>query len=243
VFDGINIREQLVKLRRKSRKEGDELISEANRILQKDLFAEKKILENLKQYSFQSELLDEEVLDDDSVFTLDEIKQVAVLYRLKFLDSSLFKQEIPYEAILKIKDLDNRYHKKLKHFKILALSKSFNGVEPPSDSILFARTNYDNYYLVHRWGQKIKWGRKLFYAPMRRFETLFITLLIVTCILTLSLPTALITLDAKAEYWSGYRFGTFFHLLIFNMGVTAYLTFAFGLNFNSSVWNRLKDFD
>jgi hypothetical protein len=61
-------------------------------------------------------------------------------------------------------------------------------------------------------------------------------------LLDLALPTRLITLDHSANYWSGYRAAAFFHLLIFNFGVTAYLTFAFAKNFSSSVWNRYTDF-
>src|SRR5689334_22985554 len=118
MFDGVNIAEQLGRLKRKNRKEGDELISEANRILQKDLFEEKKILENLKQYRFQEEVLNEEELEEDQVFNPEEIKRIAVLYRLKFLDSGLFRSEIPYEAILKIKGMEGRFNKKLRHFKI-----------------------------------------------------------------------------------------------------------------------------
>ena len=69
------------------------------------------------------------------------------------------------------------------------------------------------------------------------------TVILSTLVLTLLLPTSLITLDARATYWSGYRAAAFMHLLIFNAGITTYITFAFLGNFSSSVWNRKRDFD
>jgi hypothetical protein len=90
---------------------------------------------------------------------------------------------------------------------------------------------------VHQWGEPLKWHRKYVNWPLRNIENLFITLLVFTGIVTLSLPTYLITLDRKATYWCGYRIGVFFHLLIFFMGFTVYFTFAFSRNLGTSVWD------
>lgn len=83
----------------------------------------------------------------------------------------------------------------------------------------------------------------LYNWPLRRFENLALTVIMATLLITLALPTWLITLDSSAQYWSGYRAAAFMHLLIFNAGITAYLTFAFSRHFSSTVWNRKKDFD
>ena len=168
MFDDVDIKYQLTRFRNKTRKEEDRLISEANRILRGELFKERQILENLKQYNKTFERLDEEDIDDELVFTPEEIRQVAITYRLKFLESKVFKPEIPYEAILKIKDLNEKFHKDLKIFKILAPYECFIG-KKSLDSLIFARTNYGNYYLIHRWGKALKWGRKLKYLPLRNF--------------------------------------------------------------------------
>lgn len=238
-----NIREKLQNLAAISRSNQDELLREAKRILRQELFSEKKILENLKQYNKASEILDEENLDPDLVFRIEEIKKLAINHRLKFLESKLYKSEIPYEAVLRIKYLNDSFHKDIKHFTILSHPDSFvNGVSN-HESLLFAKTNYDNYYLIHSWGKKPKWYRAFQFWPLKKFETLVISLITITLIIALVLPTRLITLDATATYWCGYRAAAFFHLLIFNLGVTAYITFAFGKNFSSSIWNRYKDFD
>lgn len=241
MFEDVNLEQQLNLFRNAAAKE-EKLLSEANRILQEDLFVEEKILDNLREYNKAFEKLDEEDVDKGLVFSISEIKKVAVTFRLKFLESKLYKPEIPYEAILKIKDLNQKFHKELKFFKVLSTPGGFTNKEIKEASLLFVQTNYDNYYLVHRWGGKLKWNRKLKFWPLRKFENLILTVFVTTLLLTLALPTELITLDPRAVYWSGYRAAAFFHLFIFNMGVTVYFTFAFARNFSNSVWDSYRDF-
>ncbi len=242
MFDKVDIENQLSRLRNKTRTVEEQVISETKRILTNDLFAEKKILDHLKQYNKSNEVVSEEDVDEHLIYTRQEIKQVAIFYRLKFLESKFYKPEIPYEAVLKIKSLNEKYHKDIKLFKVLAPHESFSNKHFHFDSMLFAKTNYDNYFLIHRWGKQLKWNRKIKYWPLRNFETLGLTLIVCTLIITLMLPTRLITLDSKATYWSGYRAAAFFHLLIFNFGVTAFITFSFAKNFSSSIWNSERDF-
>lgn len=243
MFERLDIEKELIRERDKARSGENQVMLEAERILKKDLFSEEKILENLKQYNRAVEVVDEEDVDASQVFTLSEIRRMAVLYRLKFLESKIYKPEIPYEAVLKIKYINETFKKEIRLFRVLSTPESFVSGAATSSSALFAKTNYDNYYLLHRWGEKISPMRRLKSWPMRRFENLFITVILLTLIITLSIPTRLISLDPKATYWSGYRAAAFFHLLIFDMGVTAYFTFAFSKNFSSSIWNSERDFD
>ncbi len=238
----IDIKDKLTEFRRKTRSKEDDLIEEANRILAKDLFSENKILGNLKHYNTSFELIDEDDVDGDLIFKISEIKKIALAYRLKFIDSQYFKPEIPYEAILKIKHLNLVHHKDLKGFKILAPIEAFKEQKITKGAVLFAPTGYGNYCIVHRWGQPLKWYRKILSWPLKTFDNLFITVFIYTLIVTLCTPTSLITLDSTATYWSGYRAAAFMHLLIFHGGVTAYITFAFGKNMSSITWNHYKDF-
>jgi hypothetical protein len=221
----------------------DELMRETHRILRKDLFTEQKILENLKDYNKTFEVIDEEDVDPSLIFTTRDIKTLSVRQRLKFLESKHYKADIPYEAILRIKELNTRYGKELKVFRVLSPPESFRGKAGNWPAALFVKTNYDNFYFIHSWGGTLSRLRALLYWPLRNFETLVATICAVTLLITLVLPTRLITLDSHALYWSGYRAAAFFHLLIFNLGVTAYITFAFSRNFSSTVWNRVRDFD
>lgn len=242
MFGNADVLSELERQRKKSRKGEDRLVTEAKKILRQDLFAENKILQHLKLYRSSFKVLDEEDLEDDLIFSLAEIKRVSVLYRLKFLGSEFFKPEIPPQVEFKLSYFNQHFQKELKEFMILAPPASFNDRKWDQQAMAFVRTNYDNYYLVHTWGEPLREVRKWLFLPLRRFETLITTVILFTLMLALSLPTRLITLDHSATYWSGYRAAAFFHLLIFNSGVTAYLTFAFGKNFSSSVWNRYTDF-
>lgn len=238
----VSIANELLKKKITNFKEEDQVISEVYKILQRDLFHEKKILQNLKLYNRSFELLDEEEVDDLSLFSTATIKDIAIQYRLKFLDSQQYKKDIPYEAILKIKDLNARYRKDIKHFKILAPVENFRTKDKDEALILFAPTNHGNYFMIHQWGQDLKWHRKMSSWPMKRFETLFATVALISLLLAVSFPTRLIWLPEHSDYWGTYRIGAFFHILIFNMGVTAYITFAFGKNFSSNTWNQVQDF-
>lgn len=243
MFKKSDIHHHLNRLRDQERMAGGSVMSEVHKILNDDLFIEKRILENLGHYNASFHLLEEEDLDPNDLFSLPQIKQICVIYRLKFLDSKFYKPEIPYISLLKIKGLNDRFTKELKDFKIVAPAECFLDLNGTGDSILFAKTVHNNYYLVHRWGNTLPWYRRLKYWPLRNFERLFLTVICFTLLVALSLPIRWVTLDHHASYWSGYRAAAFFHLLIFNMGVTVYVTFAFTKNFSSSVWNRLHDFD
>ena len=238
----VNINSELTKLKIRSRSKEDDLIEEANRILAKDLFSENKILNNLKHYNNSFELIDEEDVDSEKIFKISEIKKIAIDYRLKFIDSQYFKAEIPYEAVLKIKEINTSFRKDIKGFKILAPIDAFKAEKTTKSSILFAPTNYGNYCLIHDWGTQLKWHRKITSWPLKNFDNLFKTVFLYTLIITLVIPTPLITLDSDATYWSGYRAAAFMHLLIFHLGVTAYITFTFAKNLSSIAWNHFKDF-
>jgi hypothetical protein len=238
----VDIKSELVKVRAKIRREEDDLIREVDRILHKSAFHKKNVLDNLKNYNESFELVDEEDVEKESIFTLKEIKEIAIRYRLRFLDSQCYKREFPYESVLKIENINRTHKKDLKGFKLLSTTGFFRKKNNEDCAVLFAPTSLGNYYLVHRWGKELKWNRALANWPVKNIETLFLSLIIVTLIITMCLPTYLITLDRKATYWCAYRIGIFFHLFIFNMGVTAYVTFAFSKNLSTSLWNS-KEFE
>lgn len=236
-----HIEEELKRIRRLSRRNID-LVSEADRILKKEVFSGKNILDHLALYKDLAYKLEEEELPADGIFRLSEIQRTAIVCRLKFLEGKYYKPELPYEAGLKLERLNMLFRKEIREYSLLSTPEGFRGKGDNPGSLLFVRTDYDNYYLVHAWGRSLPWYRQLIFWPLRRFENLVLTVLVLTLILTLLLPTRLITLDRQADYWSGYRAAAFFHLLIFNFGVTVYFTFAFARNFTGTVWDRHKDF-
>jgi hypothetical protein len=244
MLKSVDIKVKLDEVKVKHRSEQDELLNEAKQILQNDIVHTNKVLDNLTYYFDLKKLIDEEDCDKSFIFSKEEIKCVAINYRLRFVDSKFYRSEFPYEAILKIKDINVVQKKEIEGFKVLAPLNSIKNLGSCDSCLLFAPTNHGNYYLIHQWGNLLKPTRGIYNWPLRQFENLFITLLVVVFIVTLCLPNSVITLNVKnLPYWSGYRIATFFHLLIFSMGVTAYYTFAFSKNFSSSVWNSHHDFD
>lgn len=232
----IDIKKQLQKERGSLSRE-DELLKEAERILVKGRLSEKNILDNLKFYNSSFEFLDDEELEGEAVYSIQQLKNVCTKLRLRFLSSQSYTGEIPYEALLKIKDLNKRYGKDLKHFKVLASEKFFLDEARGEEATLFAQTLYGNYYAVHSWGKPHRKSRKARFYFLRSFETLLFCLLAFSLFETMVLPTRLITTDARATYFSMYRIACVFHLLIFNAGFTVFALFGFHLNFSGSMWD------
>ena len=75
----IDINNKLRKLKDTSRSKEDDLFDEAKRILAQDLFSEKKILNNLKQYNNLFELIDEEDVPSEHIFNISEIKKLPLI--------------------------------------------------------------------------------------------------------------------------------------------------------------------
>lgn len=240
MFSNISITEALLKTRAKKRNQEDVLLDEVKTILSSDLLKENKILNHLKFYNKSFELLDESEVDKSFIFSIDEIKKICIKYRLRFLDSQNYRNEFPYEAILKIKDLNLIYAKDLKGFKILAPAKAFTKKEKDFPGLLFVPTINGNYYLIHSWGKHYKWYKKFLLLPFQTFETLILSVATFTLLIDISLPVELITLDRTAPYWCGYRIATYFHLFIFFSGFTTYAAFAFHKNFSKSNWNDTR---
>lgn len=244
----ISIAEILLKRKIKHAKHEDRVIDEVYSILNRDLFHEKKVLSNLTLYNRSFEQIDEDDADVLDIFAEKDIKEICIAYRLRFIDSQFYKKEIPYAAILKIKDLNVRYRKDLKGFKILAPIESFRSDGKEKELLLLAPTNNGNYCLIYKWGSPLNRNRKLLFWPLRRFENLLITVVLVTALITMSLPPDLmlmrmmsLTSEIDLSYWSMHRLAAYFHILIVNMGFTAYLTFAFTNNFSSASWNTPID--
>lgn len=231
---------QLNQERKKLRKESDELILEAQRILINDRFTEKKILDNLKQYNQSFELLNEDDIDKKKLFTHAELKTFCIKNRLRFVDSNYFKGEFPYEIVLKIKDYNKFQKKDLRHFKILCPAELIADARLKSPAALFCRTMYGNYYLIHTWGENLSTKRKIINWPLRNFETFFISVLVATALITFALPNSLLTTDLHAEYFSMYRAACFFHVLILIVGFSVFRMIATNKGLSSSIWDSSK---
>lgn len=236
MFGGNDIRVLLDRERNATSKE-DALLQEARKVLVQGRLSDKHILDNLRFYNSSFEFLDDEEIDMANVFSVSQLKSTAKKLHLRFLPSQAFEGEVPYEAVLKIKDLNNTYRKELKHFKILSTKDFFTEHHCKHQALLFAQTISGHYYLVHVWGEPLGNWRKTKFFVLRNFESLMATLFVFTLTLSLLIPDRFLSTDTRATYFSMYRMAGFFHLLILNLGFTIFILFAFHLNFSEYNWD------
>jgi hypothetical protein len=238
-FSNINLVSALASERYRIRSVDDDLMDDVKRLFIQDQYSEKKILDNIRSYNQSYEILDEDGLDKQRLFSIKEIELIAIKYRLRFLDSQVYKGAIPNETLNEIHNVSKHQGKNIRTYKILAPSSFFKLKEKmEADALLFTPTSLGNYYLLFSWGHTTKWSRAITCYPLRSFETLFACILSITLIVTLSFPTSWITMDKGATYLSMYRIATFFHMLIFDSAVAAFVLFGFYSNFSSSQWNH-----
>lgn len=226
-------------LQLKNQKNDEEnLLLEVRNIVKRSLYNLSNISDNLDMYSQRLYFLDDEELDENLIFTLEEIENICIKYRMHFANYEYYKNSIPSVAEVKLEYLNDTYQKKLNHLKIISYRENF--LQPnhhKNYGILFAPTLNGHYYLIHQWGHPIPKYRKYLWFPLRSFETLAISIILFTLVVDLILPTYLITLDHTATYWSGYRLGVFFHLLIFFSGLTMFIVVAFFKNVSKNIWH------
>lgn len=237
MFSDVKLVQALEKERSRLKKKEERVLDEVNRILQDDLFSEKNILKNLKSYNRTFDLLGEEGLDRNRIFSINEIKNVCIQYDLRFLDSQKYRGEFPAEAVMEIKILSRSRKKPLENFKILGPLQSFRVKNAISDPMLFTETNKGNFYLVHHWDHRVPWYKKIVTFPFQKFENLLGTLVALCTVLTLITPQPWIMDTHAFGYWDMHRFALFFHLFITIGSITGFLMLAFHRSFTSGKWD------
>lgn len=192
-------------------------------VISKELAAESSTNEN--KFDF-------DLLETNNIFHLEQIKKVCIDYRLRFLDSHMFKNEIPEEAISKINALEKNHHTILEGFKIMAPSSTFQ-LKSYDDPLLFAPVGNNYYYLIHKWGNDLSATRKLKVLPFKSLTHFLIMTMLISVIITLLIP---INNLSKSIPLAG-----FIEFLFVWKGVIAvglYGFFMAGKNFNTRIWNR-----
>ncbi|SDQ70334.1 hypothetical protein [Flagellimonas zhangzhouensis] len=221
-------------LRKARNKNGDEaeILTQVEEILRQDQLIEEKISETLgSKNNSQRNNFDFDLLETSNIFHIDQIKQICIDYRLRFLDSSYFKGEIPQEAISKIKHLEAAHNTTVQGFKIMAPSRLFR-LEDKDDPLLFAPIGNDYFYLIHKWGNDLHPLRRLFAWPFKNIVNLGLVVLAISYLVTLMVPEGLFSKKSTtAEFWIIYFF--MFKCLA---SIVIFYGFALGKNFNPAIW-------
>ncbi|WP_164732327.1 hypothetical protein [Flagellimonas oceanensis] len=231
ILKGTNIEQKLQNIRNK-KGDSEQILKEVRQILQEDALKESQISHELSsKNNVGSNDFEFDLLKTENIFHIDQIKDICIDYRLRFLDSSYFKGEIPQEAISKIKHLEAAHDTKLKGFKIMAPSKLFK-LEDKDDPLLFAPIGNDYYYLIHKWGNDLHPLRKFFAWPFKNIANLVFVVLLISYFVTLMVPEGLFSKkNTTAEFWIIY-----FFMFKCIASIVIFYGFALGKNFNPAIW-------
>lgn len=223
-FNTVDLKKELDRLKEKDIKKA--VLSEVDDILQQ---AEREDLRVSASLSGEQKtiFIDESLLDDSRIYSYEQIKEICIKYRLRFLDSKVFKGEIPYKAISKIKQLEREHNQTLNGFKIVAPKELFQLEDKDSDPLLFLPLKNGRYYLIHKWGGELNVFRSILAFPLRNFMSMFWFLVGVAIVFSLAVPT---------PSWHVFLF-LVVHSFIAICGITCMLVFMARENFSSTEWD------
>ena len=150
----VNLFEELLQ-ERKKQINSDELSSILKNIWEEGNSKKERITQSLKEANngnFNQLKFDEM---EQKYLSQGHNKNICVRYRLRFLDSNLFKGEYPKNITKIISDIEKKHDTNLNNFMIMAPSKLFK-IKSPDDPILFIPIGNNYYYLIHKWGRRIQ---------------------------------------------------------------------------------------
>ncbi len=169
-----------------------------------------------------------------NIFHHETIKKICVRYRLRFLDSSLYKGDYPKNITKIIGDLENKHNTKLNNFMIMAPSKLFK-IKSPDDPILFVPIGNNYFYLIHKWGEEFNYVRKLLVLPFKNIDNLTIFSVLVSVFFAL-LGKIFMPSLTLSEVFILFLFLVKGFIFIF-----FYMFFLTRRNFSESIWNSKYD--
>lgn len=170
-------------------------------------------------------------LEAHRIFHLSDIEKICIEYRLRFLNSAYFKAAMPYEALIRIKQLEKEHQTTLKGFRIMAPATLFK-LENADDPLLFAPMGNDYYYLIHSWGKDLHPLRKLLMWPFRHLENFMFFLLVLSLFLTFLIPNGMFSKEQTTTEF----FIIFFFMFKWVTALAIFYGFKFGKNFSSAIW-------
>jgi len=228
----VNLEKEMLQQRRKFKSES-EILAEIRAIFVENENERNSIVTKLRVKSSTKENhLQLDLLKTDKIFHVDQIRQICIDYRLRFLESSIFKNEIPEEAVTKIRMMEKEHNTSLEGFRIIAPSKAFHLLNY-DDPLLFVQIGNDYYYLVHQWGTEMNPCRKLLVLPIKNLGNFTITSILLSILIASIVPEN--NLSKSVPLASVIVFLFAFKSIF---AVFAYYFFMMGKNFNEEIWQR-----
>ncbi|MEP6262928.1 MAG: hypothetical protein ABJ092_15235 [Gillisia sp.] len=227
-----NIAEKILHSRNRRIREAD-LIKNVYELLEAGALQQEKILEGLLQVNRDSVTnnFNFNLLESHRIFHLSDIEKICIEYRLRFLDSALYKAAFPSEVFSEIKKLENTHQISLQGYKLMAPASVFK-LKNADDPLLFAPMGNEYYYLIHSWGRDLHPFRKLLMWPFRQLENFMFTLLLLSLLLTGLVPRGMFS----QEQTSTEFIILFLFMFKWITGLAIFYGFKFGKNFSSAIW-------
>ncbi|WP_309614012.1 hypothetical protein [Flavobacterium sp.] len=232
LVNSVNLEKELLSKRKKFKSEAV-IIAEVKSIFEQNDNDRNLIIDKLQQESStKTNQLQFDLLETDKIFHLEQIQKICIDYRLRFLESDIFKNEIPEEAISKIRMIEKAHNTSLEGFKIIAPSKAFHLLNY-DDPLLFVPMGNDYYYLIHKWGTEMNPLRKLMVLPIKNLGTFTVTSILLSLVVALLVPEN--NLSKSVPLASVIVFLFAFKSIF---AVFGYYFFMMGKNFNEEIWER-----
>lgn len=227
-----NIEKKLHNLRAKSTQE-ERILEDVYELLRQEQDKEDRITANITGSSREVQNdFTFDLLETGNIYHIEQIKDICINYRLRFLDTRYFKGQIPPEAISKIKSLEKAHNLEIEGYKIIAPSRLFK-LEDKDDPLLFAPIGNGYYYLIHKWGNDLHPLRRILVWPFKNIINLTALVVLISYLATLMVPEGLFSKSSSAaEFWI-----IFFFMFKSVAAIVIFYGFALGKNFNPAIWN------
>ncbi|MBI2271855.1 MAG: hypothetical protein HYU69_16050 [Bacteroidetes bacterium] len=238
LFSSLNIEKELLNVRPSII--GDNIvIDEVRQLFENEIQLEQSIKENLRLKKLPIDNKDGNLnnVDRAKVFSISEIEKVCMKYRLRFLKTGYYKNEFPYEAVIKIKEVQRKSGKQLNDLYLIAPAEAFELQDRNKDPLLFAHIGNNNYYLIYKWGTDLSWQRKFWSFPFRNIESLAIIVVALAFLAALIFPASfMLKREVPVDDMIVYRSFVFIWCIIAQGAALTYAFLAFHKNFSSAVW-------
>lgn len=210
------------------------LLAEALNILSNEEDKESKIQERIVRGTNRSDdHFGLHKLDSDRIYDHESIEAICVKYRLRFLDSAMFKADVPAEAVRHIKHVEANTGVTFEHFRIVAPAERFKLLDSTKDPILLAQLPNGKYYFIHQWGDDMSWIQHVLKYPFRHMKALAISSITIGTIVALAVPSQF--QSDQAEFF--FRFFMFSMSSCLLMMIAIISGIMYSKDFSENVWN------
>ena len=233
IFSPVNLQDELIRERMRQQR----IMNDVHDLFDAGTRRDQEVLDRLAGRGRPTEpQLALDAADLAHVFTLDQIRQTCIRFRLRFLDTRFFRSEFPYDAVLKIRAFEERYNIRIERFRIAAPDHAFKLENINKDPLLFAELADGRYYLLHQWGEDLAWYKRFLLWPLQNLKTFLLTILSISFLISFLIPSAVMhVFTLQSEIYLRIWFGL--HLFIGFTGIGLWAGISFDTSFSSMSWN------